>query len=151
MALTYSQFFSCVVLSSPLLCQVPHVKIGPEETPRLPYLRFASVTLYPSNEDLSLAIGAILRSFSYPSASLVCAKAECEFIQCVIALQCITCYCMAMSLFTWVWMHRLCSCKRIRLLYVCVKMALWEFLHIHTVGADMTVFRHWTLILTVWP
>ncbi|XP_035806746.1 glutamate receptor ionotropic, kainate 5 isoform X2 [Amphiprion ocellaris] len=57
--------------------EVPHVKIGPEETPRLPYLRFASVTLYPSNEDLSLAIGAILRSFSYPSASLVCAKAEC--------------------------------------------------------------------------
>lgn len=60
------------------LPQIPHVKIGPEETPRLPYLRFASVTLYPSNEDLSLAIGAILRSFSYPSASLVCAKAECE-------------------------------------------------------------------------
>ncbi|XP_029307668.1 glutamate receptor ionotropic, kainate 5 isoform X2 [Cottoperca gobio] len=57
--------------------EIPHVKIGPEETPRLPYLRFASVTLYPSNEDLSLAIGAILRSFSFPSASLVCAKAEC--------------------------------------------------------------------------
>ncbi|XP_061573149.1 glutamate receptor ionotropic, kainate 5 isoform X4 [Cololabis saira] len=57
--------------------EIPHVKIGPEETPRLPYLRFASVTLYPSNEDLSLAIGAILRSFGYPSASLVCAKAEC--------------------------------------------------------------------------
>ncbi|CAJ1062595.1 glutamate receptor ionotropic%2C kainate 5 isoform X2 [Xyrichtys novacula] len=57
--------------------EIPHVKIGPEETPRLPYLRFASVTLYPSNEDLSLAIGAILHSFSYPSASLVCAKAEC--------------------------------------------------------------------------
>ena len=66
--------------SSPLsFIQIPHVKIGPEETPRLPYLRFASVTLYPSNEDLSLAIGAILRSFSYPSASLVCAKAECEY------------------------------------------------------------------------
>ncbi|XP_052473443.1 glutamate receptor ionotropic, kainate 5-like isoform X2 [Carassius gibelio] len=57
--------------------EIPHVKIGPEDTPRLPYLRFASVTLYPSNEDVSLAIGAILRSFSYPSASLVCAKAEC--------------------------------------------------------------------------
>ncbi|XP_034030302.1 glutamate receptor ionotropic, kainate 5 isoform X1 [Thalassophryne amazonica] len=57
--------------------EIPHVKIGPEETPRLPYLRFASVTLYPSNEDLSLAIAAILRSFGYPSASLVCAKAEC--------------------------------------------------------------------------
>ncbi|XP_017271045.1 glutamate receptor ionotropic, kainate 5 isoform X2 [Kryptolebias marmoratus] len=57
--------------------EIPHVKIGPEETPRLPYLRFASVTLYPSNEDLSLAVGSILRSFSYPSASLVCAKAEC--------------------------------------------------------------------------
>ncbi|XP_054478460.1 glutamate receptor ionotropic, kainate 5 [Anoplopoma fimbria] len=57
--------------------EIPHVKIGPEETPRLPYLRFASVTLYPSNEDLSLAIEAILRSFNYPSASLVCAKAEC--------------------------------------------------------------------------
>ncbi|KAK1795381.1 hypothetical protein P4O66_010558 [Electrophorus voltai] len=57
--------------------EIPHVKIGPEETPRLPYLRFASITLYPSNEDLSLAVGAILRSFGYPSASLVCAKAEC--------------------------------------------------------------------------
>ena len=45
----------------------------------MPYLRFASVTLYPSNEDLSLAVGAILRSFSYPSASLVCAKAECKY------------------------------------------------------------------------
>ncbi|TRY96215.1 hypothetical protein DNTS_016458 [Danionella cerebrum] len=57
--------------------EIPHIKIGPEETPRLPYLRFASVTLYPSNEDLSLAIGAILHSFGYPTASLICAKAEC--------------------------------------------------------------------------
>ncbi|KAA8591249.1 hypothetical protein FQN60_002192, partial [Etheostoma spectabile] len=56
---------------------IPHVKIGPEETPKLPYLRFASVTLYPSNEDLSLAIGSILRSLGYPTTSLVCAKAEC--------------------------------------------------------------------------
>ena len=89
---SYSQFFPARVLEGELitrhlpslmflspLCQIPHVKIGPEETPRLPYLRFASVTLYPSNEDLSLAIGSILRSFSYPSASLVCAKAECEY------------------------------------------------------------------------
>lgn len=75
-----SLMFLYPLLSSPLsFCQIPHIKIGPEETPRLPYLRFASVTLYPSNEDLSLAIGAILRSFSYPSASLVCAKAECEY------------------------------------------------------------------------
>ncbi|XP_070292440.1 LOW QUALITY PROTEIN: glutamate receptor ionotropic, kainate 5-like [Salvelinus sp. IW2-2015] len=57
--------------------EIPHVKVGPEETPKLPYLRLASVSLYPSNEDLSLAIGAILRSFSYPTASLICAKAEC--------------------------------------------------------------------------
>ncbi|KAL0985081.1 hypothetical protein UPYG_G00152660 [Umbra pygmaea] len=57
--------------------EIPHVKIGPEETPRLPYLRFASVSLYPSNEDLSQVVAAILQSFSYPSASLVCAKAEC--------------------------------------------------------------------------
>ncbi|KAK2920599.1 glutamate receptor ionotropic, kainate 5-like isoform X2 [Channa argus] len=57
--------------------EIPHVKIGPEETLKLPYLRFASVTLYPSNEDLSLAIGSILRSFGYPAASLICAKAEC--------------------------------------------------------------------------
>ncbi|XP_066515623.1 glutamate receptor ionotropic, kainate 5-like isoform X4 [Hoplias malabaricus] len=57
--------------------EIPHIKIGPEETPRLPYLRFASVTLYPSNEDLSMAIGAILRSFNFPTASLICAKAEC--------------------------------------------------------------------------
>lgn len=62
-----------------LLPQIPHVKIGPEETPKLPYLRFASVTLHPSNEDLSLAIGSILRSFGYPTTSIICAKAECEF------------------------------------------------------------------------
>lgn len=78
--LVFPHVCMCVfdLLWSRLPLQIPHVKIGPEETPRLPYLRFASVTLYPSNEDLSLAIGAILRSFSYPSASLVCAKAECE-------------------------------------------------------------------------
>lgn len=58
--------------------QIPHVKIGPEETPKLPYLRFASVTLHPSNEDLSQAIGSILRSFGYPTTSIICAKAECE-------------------------------------------------------------------------
>ncbi|KAK5605507.1 Glutamate receptor ionotropic, kainate 5 [Crenichthys baileyi] len=58
--------------------EIPHVKIGPEDTPKLPYLRFASVTLYPSNEDLSRAIGSILRSFGYPTASLICAKAECK-------------------------------------------------------------------------
>lgn len=76
---TLSHFLSPLFsVSLSLFSQIPHVKIGPEETPRLPYLRFASVTLYPSNEDLSLAVGAILRSFSYPSASLVCAKAECE-------------------------------------------------------------------------
>ncbi|XP_042565046.1 glutamate receptor ionotropic, kainate 5 [Clupea harengus] len=57
--------------------EIPHVKIGPEESPRLPYLHFASVSLYPSNEDLSLAIAAMLQSFSSPSASLVCARAEC--------------------------------------------------------------------------
>ena len=52
--------------------------MGPEETPRLQYLRFASVSLYPSNEDVSLAVSRILKSFNYPSASLICAKAECE-------------------------------------------------------------------------
>ncbi|XP_068454935.1 glutamate receptor ionotropic, kainate 5-like, partial [Clinocottus analis] len=57
--------------------EIPHVKIGPEETPKLPYLRFASVTLHPSNEDLSLAVGSILQSLGEPTASLVCAKAEC--------------------------------------------------------------------------
>lgn len=71
---------ACAPYISCPLPQIPHVKIGPEETPRLPYLRFASVSLYPSNEDLSLAVGAILKSFSYPSASLLCAKAECKHI-----------------------------------------------------------------------
>ncbi|XP_059939277.1 glutamate receptor ionotropic, kainate 5 isoform X4 [Mesoplodon densirostris] len=56
---------------------IPHVKVGPEEMPRLQYLRFASVSLYPSNEDVSLAVSRILKSFNYPSASLICAKAEC--------------------------------------------------------------------------
>ncbi|KAL7981031.1 hypothetical protein Chor_005265 [Crotalus horridus] len=57
--------------------EIPHVKVGPEETPKLQYLRFASVSLYPSNEDVSLAVSCILKSFNYPSASLICAKAEC--------------------------------------------------------------------------
>lgn len=63
---------------SSLSIQIPHIKVGPEETPRLQYLRFASVSLYPSNEDVSLAVSRILKSFNYPSASLICAKAECE-------------------------------------------------------------------------
>lgn len=75
---TFLQRGSMKTWNSPSSPQIPHVKIGPEETPKLPYLRFASVTLYPSNEDLSLAIGSILRSFGYPTASLICAKAECE-------------------------------------------------------------------------
>ncbi|XP_075867668.1 glutamate receptor ionotropic, kainate 5-like [Nelusetta ayraudi] len=57
--------------------EVPHVRIGPEETLRPPYLRFSSVTLFPSNEDLSLALTSILRSFNFPTTSLLCAKAEC--------------------------------------------------------------------------
>uniref|UniRef100_A0AAV2K7H1 Receptor ligand binding region domain-containing protein n=1 Tax=Knipowitschia caucasica TaxID=637954 RepID=A0AAV2K7H1_KNICA len=56
--------------------EIPHVKIGPEETPKLPYLRFASVTLHPSNEDLSLAVASVLRSLGFPTTSLICAKAE---------------------------------------------------------------------------
>ncbi|KAK2500125.1 hypothetical protein MC885_005755 [Smutsia gigantea] len=56
--------------------EIPHIKVGPEETPRLQYLRFASVSLYPSNEDVSLAVSRILKSFNYPSASLICAKAD---------------------------------------------------------------------------
>lgn len=47
-------------------------------------------------------------------------------------------------------MHRLCSHELIHLLYVCVKMPLWECWHVHTVWADMTVLRSWTLTLTVW-
>uniref|UniRef100_A0A8C6X5S1 Glutamate receptor n=1 Tax=Naja naja TaxID=35670 RepID=A0A8C6X5S1_NAJNA len=58
--------------------EIPHVKVGPEETPKLQYLRFASVSLYPSNEDVSLAVSCILKSFNYPSTSLICAKAECK-------------------------------------------------------------------------
>lgn len=54
------------------------MRIGPEETLRPPYLRFSSVTLFPSNEDLSLALTSILRSFNFPTTSLLCAKAECE-------------------------------------------------------------------------
>lgn len=57
--------------------EIPHIKVGPEETPRLQYLRFAAVSLYPSNEDVSMALGHVLRSFRYPAAALVCAKAEC--------------------------------------------------------------------------
>ncbi|XP_019397243.1 PREDICTED: glutamate receptor ionotropic, kainate 5 [Crocodylus porosus] len=57
--------------------EIPHIKVGPEETPRLQYLRFAAVSLYPSNEDLSLAVARVLQAFHTPAASLLCAKAEC--------------------------------------------------------------------------
>ncbi|KAE8593567.1 hypothetical protein XENTR_v10019199 [Xenopus tropicalis] len=57
--------------------EIPHIKVGPEEAPKLQYLRFASVSLYPSNEDISLAVSHILKSFHNPSTSLICAKAEC--------------------------------------------------------------------------
>ncbi|XP_043534341.1 glutamate receptor ionotropic, kainate 5-like [Chiloscyllium plagiosum] len=57
--------------------RIPHIKVGPEETPRLQYLRFASISLYPSNDDISLAVSSILKFSSCPSTSLVCAKAEC--------------------------------------------------------------------------
>ncbi|XP_028296711.1 glutamate receptor ionotropic, kainate 5-like isoform X2 [Gouania willdenowi] len=57
--------------------EIPHVKIGPEETPKLLNQRFSSVTLHPSNEDLSEAVTAILRSFGFPTVSLICAQAEC--------------------------------------------------------------------------
>ncbi|XP_059497300.1 glutamate receptor ionotropic, kainate 5 isoform X4 [Stegostoma tigrinum] len=57
--------------------EIPHIKVGPEETPKLQYLRFASISLYPSNEDISLAVSSILKFSSCPSSSLVCAKAEC--------------------------------------------------------------------------
>ncbi|XP_078389622.1 glutamate receptor ionotropic, kainate 5-like [Cetorhinus maximus] len=57
--------------------EIPHIKVGPEETPKLQYLRFASISLYPSNEDISLAVGSILKFSNCPSSSLVCAKAEC--------------------------------------------------------------------------
>ena len=56
----------------------PLIENAVPDQPRLQYLRFASVSLYPSNEDVSLAVSRILKSFNYPSASLICAKAECE-------------------------------------------------------------------------
>lgn len=123
------------------------MKIGPEETPRLPYLRFASVTLYPSNEDLSLAIGAILRSFSYPSASLVCAKVECEY-----------------SLYSYwlsnVWPPWMCwclgGCKCITCLpTVCVCVCFCVLMpHVGVLAHSQCLGGHdccrWTLTLTVW-
>lgn len=95
-----------IVLTSPLFPEIPHVKIGPEETPKLPYLRFASVTLYPSNEDMSLAIGSILHSFGYPTASLICAKAECESVGgvCVYVISSISIF-PFISSFPWLQYH----------------------------------------------
>ena len=31
--------------------EIPHIKVGPEETSHLQYLRFASGSLYPNNKD----------------------------------------------------------------------------------------------------
>ncbi|XP_065510789.1 glutamate receptor ionotropic, kainate 5 [Caloenas nicobarica] len=57
--------------------EIPHIKVGPEDTPRPPLLRFAAVSLFPSNEDVSLAVGGLLRSLRSPPASLICAQPEC--------------------------------------------------------------------------
>ncbi|XP_050163580.1 glutamate receptor ionotropic, kainate 5-like [Myiozetetes cayanensis] len=50
----------------------PHIRVGPEDAPRPPLLRLASLSLYPSNEDVSGALGAFA-----PPASLICARPEC--------------------------------------------------------------------------
>ncbi|KAM8792423.1 LOW QUALITY PROTEIN: glutamate receptor ionotropic, kainate 5-like, partial [Eudromia elegans] len=57
--------------------KIPHIKVGPEDAPRPPPLRFASVSLYPSAQDLGLALGHVLRSLRGPPAALVCAQAQC--------------------------------------------------------------------------
>ncbi|TRZ07626.1 hypothetical protein HGM15179_019484, partial [Zosterops borbonicus] len=57
--------------------EIPHIRVGPEDTPRPPLLRLAALSLYPSNEDVSLALGGLLRSLRAPPASLICAQAEC--------------------------------------------------------------------------
>ncbi|XP_032940311.1 glutamate receptor ionotropic, kainate 5 [Catharus ustulatus] len=57
--------------------EIPHIRVGPEDAPRPPLLRLASLSLYPSNEDVSQALGGLLRSLRAPPASLICAQAEC--------------------------------------------------------------------------
>ncbi|XP_069750695.1 glutamate receptor ionotropic, kainate 4 [Narcine bancroftii] len=57
--------------------EVPHVKVAPEEIPKLQYLRFTALNLHPSNTDISLAIASILNFFNKTMACLICAKAEC--------------------------------------------------------------------------
>ncbi|XP_071659330.1 glutamate receptor ionotropic, kainate 5-like, partial [Patagioenas fasciata] len=57
--------------------EIPHIKVGPEDAPRPPLLRFAALSLFPSNEDVSGAVGGLLRSLHSPPASLICAQPEC--------------------------------------------------------------------------
>ncbi|XP_032820591.2 glutamate receptor ionotropic, kainate 5 isoform X2 [Petromyzon marinus] len=57
--------------------EVPHVKVGAEETPKLLYQRFASVNLYPSYEDVSNAIGSLIGFFNASTVSLLCVKPDC--------------------------------------------------------------------------
>ncbi|XP_074389963.1 glutamate receptor ionotropic, kainate 5 isoform X10 [Zonotrichia albicollis] len=57
--------------------EIPHIRVGPEDAPRPPLLRLAALSLYPSNEDVSQALGGLLRSLRAPPASLICARAEC--------------------------------------------------------------------------
>uniref|UniRef100_A0A674HPT3 Glutamate receptor n=1 Tax=Taeniopygia guttata TaxID=59729 RepID=A0A674HPT3_TAEGU len=57
--------------------EIPHIRVGPEEAPRPPLLRLAALSLYPSNEDVSRALGGLLRSLRAPPASLICARPEC--------------------------------------------------------------------------
>ncbi|XP_077645910.1 glutamate receptor ionotropic, kainate 5 [Lonchura striata] len=57
--------------------EIPHIRVGPEEAPRPPLLRLAALSLHPSDEDVSRALGGLLRSLRAPPASLICARPEC--------------------------------------------------------------------------
>ncbi|KAM6157885.1 glutamate receptor ionotropic, kainate 4 [Rhynchocyon petersi] len=57
--------------------EVPHFKVAPEEYVKFQFQRFTTLTLHPSNTDISVAVAGVLNFFNCTTACLICAKAEC--------------------------------------------------------------------------
>src|SRR4029434_9863682 len=60
------------------MCQVPYVKVAPEDILKVQFPRFTTLDLRPTNTDISLAVAGLLTFFNSTTACLICAHAYCE-------------------------------------------------------------------------
>src|SRR4029434_1822670 len=60
------------------MCQVPYVKVAPEDILKVQFPRFTTLDLRPTNTDISLAVAGLLTFFNSTTACLICAQADCE-------------------------------------------------------------------------